>query len=482
MAKGHNIVLNISEDFSAKTFDRPSFNKVLLFIKQHKGQVNLFLVLKWSRFSRNTTEAYQMINDFRKLGIEVNAIEQPIDWSIPQNKYLLAFYLTEPEVDNDMRSKSVVDGMRRANKEGRYLGAAPRGYRSARDSKNKPLLVPNEKAVYITEAFEMMSGGAFTQTETLAYLNKKGFNCSRAQFSILLKNRLYTGKVFVKPILGEEGYWVKGIHEAIVPDEIFEKVDALLNKRRAAKQNCKPKSRDEKLPLRGFLECTSCKSKLTGSRSTGNGGSYYYYHCNECRIRFGADIVNNAFLEKLGDLEFSEKSKNLYLAVVKDILKGSDEERKKEIPKRLIEIKKLEDRLEKLFDEKLDGKTNLEDYESARRRYSERIKILNEELEGFNRLHSDFEAYLSWGFSLLKNIKSHYEIQNIDRKQQLIGSLYPDLMTFEKNELRTIKTNEVVGLVATFNGAFRGSQKKTSQLKTDLFRLVLGTGIEPVRP
>ena len=135
-------------------------------------------------------------------------------------------------------------------------------------------------------------------------------------------------------MIGEDGYWVQGIHQALVPEEIFEKVDALLNRRRTAKQSCRPKNRDEKLPLRGFLECTSCNKKLTGSKSTGNGGGYHYYHCNECQIRYRAEKLNNAFLGKLEEIEFSEKSRELYLAVIKDILKGSDEERKKEIPKR----------------------------------------------------------------------------------------------------------------------------------------------------
>jgi len=37
----------------------------------------------------------------RKLAIEPQAIEQPLDLSIPENKMMLAFYLAAPEVEND---------------------------------------------------------------------------------------------------------------------------------------------------------------------------------------------------------------------------------------------------------------------------------------------------------------------------------------------------------------------------------------------
>ncbi len=44
-----------------------------------------------------------MINTLLKLGIEPQAIEQPVDLSIPENKMMLALYLAAPEVKNDRR-------------------------------------------------------------------------------------------------------------------------------------------------------------------------------------------------------------------------------------------------------------------------------------------------------------------------------------------------------------------------------------------
>jgi site-specific DNA recombinase len=76
----------------------------LLNLRKEKKQIDFVLFTKWDRFSRNTGDAYQMISLLRKLGVEPQAIEQPLDISIPENKMMLAFYLAAPEVENDRRT------------------------------------------------------------------------------------------------------------------------------------------------------------------------------------------------------------------------------------------------------------------------------------------------------------------------------------------------------------------------------------------
>lgn len=76
----------IFEDHSAKTFDRPEWQKYLVDLRKHKGPTDLVLFLKWDRFSRNAGDAYQMTNILRKLGVEPQAIEQPLTCLSPKTK------------------------------------------------------------------------------------------------------------------------------------------------------------------------------------------------------------------------------------------------------------------------------------------------------------------------------------------------------------------------------------------------------------
>lgn len=109
----------VYEDFSVKTFRRPEWNKLLSDYRKKAGIVNYILFTKWDRFSRNAGDSYQMIIMLRDCGVEPQAIEQPLDLEVPENKLMLAFYLAAPEVDNDRRALNVLLGMRKARKEGR---------------------------------------------------------------------------------------------------------------------------------------------------------------------------------------------------------------------------------------------------------------------------------------------------------------------------------------------------------------------------
>ena len=122
------IVKHYREDHSAINFNRPEFQKFLEYAKKNKHQIDYLFITTWDRFSRNMTEANLMLRKLKTLGIEVQAIEQPIDFSIPESKAMLAIYLIFPEIDNDRRSLKIKGGIRGSLKAGRWCRQAPVGY------------------------------------------------------------------------------------------------------------------------------------------------------------------------------------------------------------------------------------------------------------------------------------------------------------------------------------------------------------------
>jgi len=173
------------EDHSAKTFARPEWKAYLLELKKHKGKADLVLFLKWDRFSRNAGDAYQMINTLRKLGVEPQAIEQPLDLSIPENKMMLAFYLAAPEVENDRRALNVIHGMRRARKEGRYMGLAPVGYINKTDEAGRKYIAINEpQAGILRWSFEEIAKGVYNTEQVFKMAREKGFTGTKSLFLV----------------------------------------------------------------------------------------------------------------------------------------------------------------------------------------------------------------------------------------------------------------------------------------------------------
>ena len=232
--------------------------------KKNKKEIHQLLFIKWDRFSRNTSESYQMLDTFNQLGIQINAIEQPLDLSIPEQGLMLAVYLSIPEVENQRRSLNVIAGMRRAFKEGRYVGNAPKGYSNGTDANKKPILIPNDDAKYIQEGFELMATGLYNQKEVFKKLIAKGFKSSKTAIASIFRNHLYYGGVFIKAYKNESETIVQGIHEPIITESLFYKVQDVLDNRRK-KYHVAHKKINENFPLKGFLNCPKCNKPLTAS-------------------------------------------------------------------------------------------------------------------------------------------------------------------------------------------------------------------------
>ncbi len=289
----------ILEDHSAKTFNRPAWKKLLLELRKHRNTIDLVLFTKWDRFSRNAGDAYQMISTLRKFGTEPQAIEQPLDLTIPENKMMLAFYLAAPEVENDRRALNVKQGMRRARKEGRWMGAAPFGYANKTREDGSKYITPKEpEATVMRWAFEELARGIFNTQQIWELAKKKGFTRQKVNFWQLIRNPMYCGKVSVPKSKDEESYLVKGLHAPLITEGLFYQVQDVLDGR---KRNYRTRVEvDKEIPLRGFLICPLCKRNLSASASTGRHQRYYYYHCNpSCGYRYNAERVNNDFEKEI---------------------------------------------------------------------------------------------------------------------------------------------------------------------------------------
>ncbi|RZL98077.1 MAG: hypothetical protein EOO88_61385 [Pedobacter sp.] len=263
-----------------------------------------------------------MIAILKSLNFEPQAIEQPLNMEIPESKIMLAVYLASPEVENDRRALNVKHGMRRARKEGRYMGVAPIGYDNKTRENGSKYIAPNPaEAPFMLWIFQTIADGVFApdQVRKLAY--EKGFQIPRMTFYRDIRNPVYCGKIVVKGYKEEEEQWVQGLHEAIISESLFYQVQDILNGRKIVLRAQAVKVH-EALPLQGLLQCAMCDKQLTGSGSKGRSGYYYYYHAQPnygCGCRYKADHINDAIAEELGKFAPRPGMAELYHAVIMNI-------------------------------------------------------------------------------------------------------------------------------------------------------------------
>ncbi|TDW97146.1 recombinase family protein [Dinghuibacter silviterrae] len=445
------------EDHSAKTFERPAFNELLKFLKTKRGNVDLLLFLKWDRFSRNAADAYSMISQLTKLGVEPQAIEQPLDLNIPENKIMLAFYLAAPEVENDRRSLNVIAGMRRAMKDGRHVTMAPKGYKNARNEQNRPIIVPSKDAPMVKWVFEEVAKGVLSIKEVWRTARRKGLNVGRSNIWYLLRNPIYYGKILLPAYKDEETKIISGLHEPIISEDLFYEVQDVLD---GKKRNPKPKyTAREELPLRGFLQCPRCGRALTGSPSRGNGGTYFYYHCtNGCKERVKAEEVNKCFTKELARITIKDKYITLFEKAAEHYYhqnqeRKSEKEVQTEIDKHLQRIKKAQQLL-------LDGELSAAEYKEIKSQYEPEIAQLERKRQDIEQMDANLLEYVKGTADLLRNLLRYYNNATLPVKQKLIGSIYPKKLIYEKNEFRTTEVNEVIAAIRRLGAAEEKREKE----------------------
>ena len=150
--KGYNIInmpefQDCKEDESGKTFEkRPVMQAILRYIEKNRGKVQKLLFLRWNRFSRDLSQASNMVVKLEKLGVEANAIEEELNYESSGWPTLLGVYLGLAQSDNIARSKATKDGIRGTLKSGKCSNKAPRGYKNVRESKHRCYVIINEEA------------------------------------------------------------------------------------------------------------------------------------------------------------------------------------------------------------------------------------------------------------------------------------------------------------------------------------------------
>lgn len=477
--RDYEVIKIFEDDSSAKTFDRPQYQKMLHEIKAGKLKADWLLFIKWDRFSRNTEESYKMITTLERLGVQVQAIEQPLDLKVPENKIMLAVYLAFPEVENLRRGLNVTSGMRRAKKEGRWMATAPKGYKNVSDEKGKKSIVPSEDAPFIQWIFEELATGVHTVIDVLRLAHKKGFKCSRNNFWALIRNPVYCGKIFIAATEDDEEMLVPGQHEALISEELYFMVQDVLD---GKKRNVPTKNTmKEELPLRGFLICRKCGSNLTGSASRGKlGGRYFYYHCkNGCNERFSAKEANKIFVKGLANLTVKQKAIDLYYLGVKKAFNLNQGDKSQQTATIKREMEAIHQRIEKARDMMLDDKIDASDYKEIKMSLQPQIEKLNRKLIGFTQVDGNYRGFIEEGFSFLRNMAEAFDNADLRAKQQFVGSVFPEKLIFENNQYRTPKMLRAFARILSIDGAFKRAKKRTEEIFIPQSALVIPLGFEP---
>ena len=477
----HTIVGVYTEDYSGKTFDRPEWKKLMVYVKKNKKNVDLVLCNRWDRFSRNQYDALTTINELSKLGVTVNTVEQPLDLSNPDNKVLLSLYLTIPEVENDKNSVRTTEGSRRARLEGCWTGTAPFGYKNHRTiGDEKSTLIPTTESTFVIEVFERMSTGSFSAEEVRRWLNEQGFKMAKQTFLNLIRNPVYTGKILVKEWKKEPEQLVVGLHPQLITDELFQKANGVLKGRKRNMRFHDDKS--DLYPLKGYLMCPVHGTSLTAYGVRGGSGTiHHYYLCTKCdkQQRHRIDYVHNSIEEVLSKISITASTIKLYRRILEKLFDREDLSRKSDIEKLKKEIEKVEARKSNLQNRLLDNDITPQDYKEMKKGIDKDILSFKTKLEGLTQGMTPYKNYINKEVPMLENLVSFYRKSDGNTKKKILGCIFSEKVVLEKGRVATTPFSIPVQVLINTSKVLEGSKNK-KEVENDLLSIMAPpAGLEP---
>lgn len=469
----------IFEDHSAKSFNRPEWQKLLIILKKKRGQADLVLFTKWDRFSRNAGDAYQMINTLAVLGVEPQAIEQPLDITIPENKLMLAIYLAQPEVENDRRALNTFFGMRRARKEGRWMGKALIGYENKIDERGNKYISPKEPNASIMKwVFEQLATGNYFIDQIWREARIKGLEMERKNFWKVIRNPVYCGKIAIPKYKDEDAYLVPGQHEALISEGLFNQVIDVLDGRRK-KSAIKIRSIEE-LPLRGFLICLKCGRMLSGSASKGKTRYVHYYHCNsKCGVRFNAKHTNDKFTEMLKEYSLNPAVRELYKVLIMQTYETAVGQGRNEIGVYKKQLEDYHEKISKARDLLLKGDLDAQDYKTIKSDCERQVSILEGKLINLSGKSDGVGPLLDKALQNVSRLPELYQKADSEYKRQIVSSMFPEKLTFDGEQHRTLRINEAIRVFSSVKAVLEQKKDRKSSKNFGLRSKVTPQGFEP---
>ncbi|MBV7533825.1 recombinase family protein [Chitinophaga sp. sic0106] len=412
------------EGESSYSFDRPNWQALERFIKQHKGEVSYLIILDHDRFSRNLSEALTKIDQLEKsLNVKVLSVYEPTstDTRSPDTFLSRAFKLLLANNELLRIRERTRRGIRLARESGRVVNTAPFGYKNKRDENDRPIIVVDPaRAPIIVQMFDDFLTG-LPHKRITEDARKKGFTLKgKSALVRVLTNSVYAGLIKIPAYDKKPEKFVYGLHEPLIKEDVFWRVQELLNS--------KPKPRitpTDEIFLRGFLYC-ACGAAYTGSFSRGKSMQYYlYYRClREGRPNYRADALHAFFLILLSKLIFSQHLKAAIEGATKEQLESMLNVEILTTKNNQKEIAEIEQKCERLEECLLNDQIEPSSYKKWYSKLREQKSVLQKEIDDLARESQALQEKFGRIIPLLLNAKNVFDHCKMASRQRFMRKIF----------------------------------------------------------
>ncbi|MCL2498812.1 MAG: recombinase family protein [Defluviitaleaceae bacterium] len=407
------VPLYIDEGLSGtSTKKRVNFNKMIT--DAHKGLFDIILTKEVSRFARNTVDTLQHTRALKEIGISVIFTSDNIDSRDGDGELRLAIMASIAQDESRRTSERVKFGHKRSMENGVIFGQKMLGYDREGKGRNAKLIINKSEAESVRIIFKkyLVEGKGLTAIarELEAEHIQTGYGkqtWDATSVQRILSNEKYAGDLTqgkfhtpnylsqdTKRNKNKDTYIVRqNTHPPIIDRDTFDKTQQELARRSTNKKS--GSRHTSRYPFSGKLVCGLCGSIFINRNtrtSDKNKKEVKRWRCAKS-FKYGADetkggcpakmvrqeILEEAFLTALNDMvqykdELIKESMNIVMGVLDTEQIRSDQEN---IQKK---IAKLENRIKRLIDLRLDGEITKEEMQTQKKPLDGQITVLNNQL------------------------------------------------------------------------------------------------------
>ena len=426
---GLEVVRWFEERESAATPGRPAFMQMLqlLRIKAAQGVV----IHKIDRSARNL-EDWVDVGKLADAGVAIHFANESVDLATVSGRLSADIQAVVASHYSRNLREEAKKGIYGRLKQGFYPFRAPIGYLD--QGAARPKLPDPATAPLVLEAFELYGAGKFPLISLTEHMYQRGLRNRRGGpvtlrgISTILNNPFYAGIMRIK----KNGQIFSGNHAALVSQELFERVQALLRGKTV-----------DRVARHSFLfsrlvRCASCHYSLIGERRKGH--TYYRCHnrpfksppvCPSTSIK--EEQLEAAIYSMLGRLTLSEAEVVYFREWIAGYRLQAEAKREEEMRTLNLQLDALRARRSRLTDLLLDGSVEQSIFAEKQKslvweesQLRQRVARLD---AGCEQSLKEIEKIVG----LAQNASLLYKEANFERRRELLRILLSDLTASGEN-------------------------------------------------
>ena len=355
------------EGISAKRGNyRPEYERLQNDIKSKK--INTIIALKLDRITRSVYDWEDLITFLEENDAYIDCVNDEVNTTNANGKMISRLLMSVSQNEIERTSERTKVGMAGAIKNGHIPHKAPLGYKH----EDRKLVIDYSTKDIVVRIFELYYNGLSYKKISNLFNEEKVLgrdNWRDSTIVTILENEIYKGD-FVHGKRTKNPTYYENVVEPIVSKKMWE--DCQVQK----KKNSRSYQRTLTYLYLQKLKCPKCGRILGGKATTKkNGKPYFYYYCNDCKISFKENVINEYFNQFIGELiEYDSVVNQFFLPMIKQKF----DEPKEKIEKELI---KQDEKLERIRKAYINGAFGLDVYTKETAIVEKSIEKLKNELD-----------------------------------------------------------------------------------------------------